>query len=327
MTSPVRTTLSLGSRSRLPGAAGLFLLPLALVLMAMAPESAAAQYAGAQNAGAQDDRWLPWVGCWEPSSQAAPDAASDWDAPDPASAWDAPATRGNPAPGAAAPGSARDGARASAPATSARLLVCVTPVAGGGADAAAGGATGGVHIETFLDGESVSLERFVADGTPVATEEGGCEGTRQARWSADARRVYLESDLACGADARRTTSGLFAMGADGMDWIEIQAVGTRMAGEPDDAPYLSVRRFQAASRATLARHERAEPNEGRALAVETSRRAAARSLGTDAVIETAQVAGPDVATALVAEMGHPYDLDANALRDLKSQGSTRRSST
>jgi hypothetical protein len=124
------------------------------------------------------------------------------------------------------------------------------------------------------------------------------------------------SDLVCGPDARRSTSGVFAMGADGFEWIEIQAIST--AG--DDEPFLSVRRFQAASRATLARPDREAPAADRALAIETSRRSAARALTGEALVEASRTAGAEVTTALVAEMGHGFDLDARALRAYRDQG-------
>jgi hypothetical protein len=188
------------------------------------------------------------------------------------------------------------------------LLVCVSPD------------PDGIRIETIVEGEAVAVETFQPRGGTAPVVEGGCEGTREVRWAADGRRVYLLSELACGADARRTTQGVFAMGADGFEWIEIQAVGTGDATGSAGAPYLSVRRFQAASRATLARHDREAPAAELGLAVETSRRSAARPLGTDAVVEASEVAGSEVASALVAEMGYGFDLDARALRNLSSRG-------
>ncbi len=186
----------------------------------------------------------------------------------------------------------------------AELLVCVTQDGDG------------VRIETLVDGESMGQEFLAADGSLQDMSEGGCEGTRQARWSDDGRRVFVLSDLACGPDARRSTSGVFAMGADGFEWIEIQAIST----SGDDEPFLSVRRFQAASRATLARHDREAPAADRGLAIETSRRAAARALSGEALVEASRTAGPEVTAALVAEMGHGFDLDGRALRAYRDQG-------
>jgi hypothetical protein len=183
------------------------------------------------------------------------------------------------------------------------LLVCVTPV------------PAGIRIETFVEGESVGVELFALSRGPTPVVEGGCEGAREVRWSADGRRAYLLSELECGAEAKRTTEGVFAMGADGFEWIEIQAVSTGDATGTAGPPYLSVRRFQSASRATLARHDQEAPGAELGLAVETSRRSAARALTTDAVVEASEVA-----SALVAEMGQGFDFDARALRNLRSRG-------
>jgi hypothetical protein len=184
------------------------------------------------------------------------------------------------------------------------LLVCITPD------------RDGVQVETLVDGESMGSEFLAGDGSRQDASEGGCEGTRQARFADDGRRLFVLSDLDCGLDARRTTRGVFAMGSDGFEWIEIQAIS---AGE-DDEPFLSVRRFQAASRATLARHERAEPVTDRGLAIETARRSASRAMTAGALVEASDIAGPAVTSALVAEMGQGFDLDARALRNYRNQG-------
>lgn len=184
------------------------------------------------------------------------------------------------------------------------LLICVTP------------AEDGVRIETFLNGVSVSEDPIVADGSLHPMAEGGCEGSRQASWSADGRRVFLASDLICGAEAQRATRGLFAMGADGLDWIEIQAM-TTAAGA---SPALSVRRFQPASRATLARHDQVAPGSGLGLAIQTSRASAARAMDGAALAEASEAAGKEVTSALVVEMGHAYALDARTLRAYRDAG-------
>jgi hypothetical protein len=183
------------------------------------------------------------------------------------------------------------------------FLVCVTPD------------EGGVLVESFLGGEVVNSDRIVADASTRALSEGGCEGTTQALWSSDGHRAYLASDLVCGADARRATRGLFAMGADGMEWIEIQAMATG-----GSEPALSVRRFHPASRATLALHEHTAPGQGLGLAIQTSRQAASRPLEARALAETTRSVGTEATAALVVEMGHAFDLDARALRSLRSEG-------
>ncbi|CAN5661921.1 hypothetical protein BH23GEM11_BH23GEM11_02870 [soil metagenome] len=243
------------------GLGSLLLLPALLLTVGafMAPGPVQAQ-APVQADAAEDLRWLPWLGCWEPTDELATEGSE--------------------------------------------LLVCITPD------------RDGARIESLVDGESMGAEFLAGDGSRQDASEGGCEGTRQARFADDGRRLFFLSDLECGLDARRTTRGVFAMGADGFEWIEIQAIS---AGEGDE-PFLSVRRFQTASRATLARHERAEPATDRGLAIETARRSAARAMTAGALTEASDIAGPAVTAALVAEMGQGFDLDARALREYRNQG-------
>jgi len=244
------------------GPGSLLLVPALFLTVGafMAPAQQVQAQAPAQAQAAEDLRWLPWLGCWEPTDELATEGSE--------------------------------------------FLVCITPD------------RDGVRVETLVDGESMGAEFLAGDGSRQDASEGGCEGTRQARFADDGRRLFVLSDLECGLDARRTTRGVFAMGSDGFEWIEIQSIS---AGE-GDTPFLSVRRFQVASRATLARHERAEPATDRGLAIETARRSAARAMTAGALAEASDIAGPAVTAALVAEMGQPFDLDARALRDYRNQG-------
>jgi hypothetical protein len=261
MTNPTRVSNAprrgLGSLLLVPA---LFLTMGAFMAPAQQVQAQAPSQAQTQAQAAEDLRWLPWIGCWEPTDELATEGSE--------------------------------------------LLVCITPD------------RDGVQIETLVDGESMGSEFLAGDGSRQDASEGGCEGTRQARFADDGRRLFVLSDLECGLDARRSTRGVFAMGSDGFEWIEIQSIS---AGE-GDTPFLSVRRFQSASRATLARHGQAEPATDRGLAIETARRSAARTMTAGALVEASDIAGPAVTAALVAEMGQPFDLDARALRDYRDQG-------
>jgi hypothetical protein len=185
------------------------------------------------------------------------------------------------------------------------LLVCFEPLA----------TEEGVEIRTLVDGEIVAVERVIADGRPVPAQEGGCEGERTATWSADLSRVFVSSDLRCGEGIHRTTSGVMALTSDGREWLEIHAV---RAGEQE--PVLGVRRFVPASAATIAAHGVEPPVRDRQLAVTTLRSAMSAPLDGEDVIEVVDRAGSDVARALVAELGHPFPLSADAGRDLLRAG-------
>jgi hypothetical protein len=191
------------------------------------------------------------------------------------------------------------------PEDGAEILVCVQPVAGG------------VEISTLADGEVMGVERIQADGAAQPAAEGGCEGTREARWSADSRRVYVLSDLRCAEGVHRTTSGVFSITGGGENWTEIHAVRSG-----DRQPVLAVRSFHPASPATLARHDHTLSPEldHRDLAIRTARMAAASALDVEDVQEAVDLAGAELASALVVEMGYGFDLDAATLRALSEQG-------
>lgn len=186
-----------------------------------------------------------------------------------------------------------------------QLLVCFEPAP----DAE------GVLIRTLEDGELLGEERFVADGVPVPAAEGGCEGERTARWSSDGARVFVSSELRCAEGVTRASSGVMALALNGTEWLEIHAV---QAG--DREPIVGVRRFVPAS-AETAQRQGVEPYGAHMrLAVTTARAQASAPLGHPAVAEVVGEAGPDVARALVAEMGEPFALDAGSLKALRDQG-------
>ncbi|TVP77474.1 MAG: hypothetical protein EA352_03540 [Gemmatimonadales bacterium] len=173
----------------------------------------------------------------------------------------------------------------------------------------------GVLLVTWQDGEVVGEEWIVGDGQPIAAADGGCEGTRQASWSADDRRVFIQSDLRCSEQASRTTDGVFVLADDGREWIEIHNVRSG-----DREPVLAVRHFVEARAVTLARHDVTPPGGDRLLAIRTTRSALSGPVPVDALVEAHQVVGSEVVAAMVAEIGEPYDLDARTLRSARDAG-------
>lgn len=191
----------------------------------------------------------------------------------------------------------------SSDANGSELLVCFQPE------------DGGVGLITLQDGDVVGEEFIVADGSPVAAADGGCEGTRQASWSADDRRVFIQSDLACSEQASRATDGVFALADNGREWIEIHSVRVT-----DRDPVLAVRHFVEARPATLDRHDVAPAGQERQLAIWTTRSAVSGLISAEALVEATQVVGPSVTAALVAEVGEPYRLDARTLKAASDVG-------
>lgn len=185
------------------------------------------------------------------------------------------------------------------------LLVCVDDLADGE----------GVAITTFAAGEVVSREEILSDGRRVAVEEGGCEGEQWAEWSADGKRLFVHSEMACGEGVIRATRGVLSIQDSGRRWLEVHAVE---AG--DSEPVLGVSSFRPASEEVVARAGIRAGDEGRRLAVSTARTAAARALDPAAVTEVVHEAGPAVARAFIVEAGHEFALDAATLRSMKDDG-------
>lgn len=185
------------------------------------------------------------------------------------------------------------------------LLVCFHPLAG----------EDGVEIRTYLGDEMLAVEDVVADGRGVPVAEGGCEGSRTARWSADGARVFIQSELHCGEGVTRETSGVMALAGSGRELLEIHASGA--AGQ---APMVAARRFAPASSRTLEAAGIEAPAQDRRLAVQTARSLVSAPLEPADVVEAVDIAGSDVTRALIAEIGAPFRMTADLARDLARQG-------
>lgn len=184
------------------------------------------------------------------------------------------------------------------------LLLCILPE------------DGVMTLSTWVDGERVETDALQVEVGPTPVSEAGCEGTRTLSWSDDGRRLFLEGQVRCDFVGNRTSRGLFALTDDGNTWVEIQALGI----EDGSDPVLSVRFFHPASAAAIERQgiARAEPADARL--IHQARQMASRPLTDAAIVEATERTGGAVAAALVAEMGHPFTLNAQRLRGLRQAG-------
>ena len=89
-----------------------------------------------------------------------------------------------------------------------------------------GAGTAAVDVVTVTGSKIVSRERIDPNGEHRPGEREGCTGWDSARWSADMRRVYLQSEYTCPGGVKRATTGLMASAANG-DWLDIVGVGLR----------------------------------------------------------------------------------------------------
>jgi hypothetical protein len=91
-------------------------------------------------------------------------------------------------------------------------VVCVMPTS----------AANAVDMVTVDSGKIVSRYTVDASGERHAVTRDGCTGWESARWSLDGSRVFLTSDLTCGA-LKRTSAGVMSMIPNG-EWLTVDAV-------------------------------------------------------------------------------------------------------
>jgi hypothetical protein len=131
-----------------------------------------------------DQRWAPWIGCWELVLENARDAA----------------TRPSPS-------------RRALPSTSpSRPQICIEP------------SGVGVTLTTRVAGQQAIQQTIVADGLEHPITDAECRGIQRAEWSGDSRKIYSRADLTCSNDkGNRRVSGFSILGSNGT-WTDIQAI-------------------------------------------------------------------------------------------------------
>jgi hypothetical protein len=174
---------------------------------------------------------------------------------------------------------------------------------------------GAVDVITLDAGEIVSRERLRADGSRRALEEGGCTGSESAAWSADGRRLYLESALSCEGLPRQST-GMFAM-VGPTEWLDIQAVS---AGRSAAERGVRVVRYRAASQSALEAHGIVAASPERALVLQTARQAAAAPVDLHMVTEAVARVDNEVVEAWLIESQARIALSAAQLVALDEAG-------
>jgi hypothetical protein len=141
----------------------------------------------AQAQTADDQRWAPWLGCWELVTESVSDAAL--------------------------PQSGVSAGRSQRVPDDTRPRICVT-------SASPGGAT----FTTTVAGKTALEQTVIADANERPINDGECRGTQRADWSDDGLRLYARAELTCGRDQTpRRVSGLALFGPDAT-WLDVQAV-------------------------------------------------------------------------------------------------------
>ena len=181
-------------------------------------------------------------------------------------------------------------------------LVCVVPAGGSSVD-----------VATVADGKVSSRERVDAGGARVPSTQDGCDGWRSGRWSPDGARVYLQSEYSCPGSARRASTGLLAISAEG-ELLDVERIGV------DTHRAVRTLRYRPAPvPAVLAAEIPAAAADWHNSAT-ARRQAAGAALSIDDVKEIAKAVDASVLEALLVERHQKFDLDARTLVALADAG-------
>ena len=182
-------------------------------------------------------------------------------------------------------------------------LLCVVPLAG----------EPGIEMLTVVDGQVVARESLVADGQehPVSRDE--CEGWERAEFSGDARRIYVGSELRCGTDAPRSSTGVMSM-VTPFEWLDVRTIDVDGESVPWALRYRLASRadFQAAGQGDLVAAQGSEARMARV--------AASAPITIDDVIDATGRVSAETVELWVVERGERFALDASRLIDLADAG-------
>ena len=181
-------------------------------------------------------------------------------------------------------------------------LLCVVPAGESSAD-----------MVTVADGKVVARETIDASGAGRSRTRDGCSGTETARWSDDARRVYLRSVYTCPGGLTRTSNGVLAISTDG-ELLDVQGVVSG-AGKS-----VRVARYRDAGMPSSLPATIAGAIGGRAMAVGASRTAAAAPITETEIVDASRTLDAPVVQAWLIESGQRFAVDAKAIARLADAG-------
>lgn len=183
--------------------------------------------------------------------------------------------------------------------------VCVIPAGGRSA----------VDVVTVADGKIVQRTHVDADGERRSISQDGCTGWQRADWARSEFGVYLQSEISCAGSAKRTSTGLFAMSADG-EWLDVQGL------DASGTSGVRVLRYREAADTGTLPDEITAALGGNRIPGGTSRAVASAQLTSEDVAEASGRLGPAVVEAWLVErhQGYRLDLDAKALAKIADAG-------
>jgi hypothetical protein len=169
-------------------------------------------------------------------------------------------------------------------------------------------ASDGISVKIQAAGEQTEdlQDLITPDGIRQPIDKLGCQGWKQASWSADGRRLFTRSSITCGQDLERSLSGLMMISPDGR-WTHVQLAET--AGHRS----LWVQRYRYVGDLGIA-FPRLTPDPV------TARRLAGSPLRAEDVIEAAAKVDPEVIEAALLETRSAFDIDSRLLLRLADSG-------
>ena len=169
-----------------------------------------------------------------------------------------------------------------------------------------------VDISAIADGKLVSRDRIDASGRPRTVDVSGCTGSESARWSADQRRVFLQSSVVC-EGVRSDMSAVLAINTQG-EWLDVRSTAAggganirvaryRDVGIPDGVPQDIATALGERRMSSLA-----------------ARLAAGAPVGSSAIIEASHLVDGAIVEEWVRASGQRFVTDARSLTELADAG-------
>ena len=182
-------------------------------------------------------------------------------------------------------------------------LLCVVPLAGEPA----------IEMLTVVDGQVMTRESIFADGQEHEVSREGCEGWERAEFSDDSRRVFIRSELSCGAGGVRNSTGVLSM-VTPFEWLDVRTV------EVDGQSVPWVLQYRLASREDFRVAGQADLIGAQGTDARLARVAASVPITLDDVIEASGKVSAETVQVWVVERGEPFNLDASRLIRMADSG-------
>ncbi len=182
-------------------------------------------------------------------------------------------------------------------------ILCVVPLAGESA----------VEMLTIVDGRVVSRESIFADGQEHAVSRDECEGWERAEFSGDSHRIYIGSELNCGAGAHRSSTGVMSM-VSPFEWLDVRTINV----DGQSVPWAL--RYRLASQADFQAAGQGELFSAQGSQARMARRVASVPIAVDDVIEANGKVSAETLQLWVVEGGEPFALDASRLIEMADAG-------